>query len=297
MWVGIDLGGTNTKIALIDEAGKILESKTFPTRSFRTPQAWVKRAFLEIKGFPRIKGVGIGVPGAVDFDRGRIRYLPNLPGWENFPIVDKFSELLGRKIKIAVDNDATAMAIAEWVYGSAKGYTNAMCITLGTGVGAGLILDGKVYRGVDGVAGELGHFPLVPWGKACSCGGKGCLERYVGNRALVHWARKLGLLSTREDDLSIISARAKKGDKKAVDFWDKVAYTLAPTLIGVVNLLNLEVIVVGGGIASAGRPLIGSISKYVKAYTMKVQGRRVKIVKAKLGNSAGVIGASLLPRR
>ena len=294
MRVGIDLGGTNTKIGVVDDKGKIVERFSFSTRDFIRPANWVKRCALEIKSIKKIKSIGIGVPGAADFENGRILYLPNIPGWERFPLVEKLSSALGNKrVKIAVDNDATCMAIAEHRFGAAKGYENAVCITLGTGVGAGLILNGEVFRGKSGVAGELGHFPLVPWGKDCSCGGKGCLERYVGNRTLLSWARKNGIIK-KGKSLEDITALAKEGDKEAIDFWNKVAYTMAPVIIGVVNLLNPEAVVIGGGVAGAGKFVLGPLKAYVKKYAMKVQAKDVKIVSAKLKNDAGLIGAAVL---
>ncbi len=297
MWVGIDMGGTNTKIGLVDSEGKILETRVFSTKDFSKPNNWVKRVLLEIRSLGRrIRGVGIGVPGAVNFSEGKVLYLPNVPGWENFKLVDKLRTGLGERVKVAVDNDATVMALAEFTYGAGKGFSNVICLTLGTGVGGGIIINGEVYRGTDGVAGEVGHFPLVPWGKDCSCGGKGCLERYVGNASLIGWARKMGLLDSKESDLGKITKMARSGNKKAVEFWDRVAYTMSPTIIGLVNVLNPELVIIGGGVANAGQFLFGPLRSYVRSYAMKVQAKRVKIVKAKLGNSSGIIGASLLVR-
>ncbi len=293
MRVGIDLGGTNTKIGLVDDNGKLIERFSFSTRDFSKPNNWVKRCLLELKGIKGIKTIGIGVPGAADFKNGQVLYLPNLPGWEGVKIVERLKSGLKKDIKVAVDNDATCMAIAEHRFGAAKGYENAVCITLGTGVGGGLILNGRIYRGSRGVAGEIGHFPLVPWGKNCSCGGRGCVERYVGNRTLLSWARRNGIIK-RGESLEDITARAKQGDSSAIEFWDKVAYTMAPVLVGVVNLLNPDVVVVGGGVSGAGRFVLSPLKKYIKAYAMKVQARSVRIVQAKLRNDAGLIGAAML---
>ncbi len=297
-WVGIDMGGTNTKIGLVDSNGKIIEQRAFSTKDFSRPNNWIKRVLLEIKSFSKkIKGIGIGVPGAVNFSEGKVLYLPNVPGWENVKLSEKLSAGLGvSQVRVAVDNDATVMALAEARVGAGKGFSNVVCVTLGTGVGGGIIVDGRVYRGSDGVAGEIGHFPLVPWGKDCSCGGKGCLERYVGNSALIGWARKMKILGPKEAGLEKVTQLARQGNKKAIEFWDRVAYTMSPTIVGLVNLLNPELVIIGGGVANAGKFLLVPLRNYVRRYAMQVQGRRVKIVKAKLGNSAGIIGASFLVR-
>ncbi len=294
MFVGIDLGGTNTKIGFVDKHWKLAKVVSFPTMDFRKPISWVGRVVLELKSVKKVRGIGIGVPGAVDFEKGKILYLPNIPGWENVKIVSLFSKVLGNGIKVAVDNDATCMGFAEFVSGAARGYKNGVCLTFGTGVGGCLIINGEIYRGVDGCAGEIGHMPLVPWGRECSCAGKGCLERYVGNKELVMWAKKLGVLPKGKEELSIITMLARDGNKKAIEFWDRVAYTIAPTLIGVVNLLNPEIVVIGGGVAGAGKFLIDPLKRYVKGYSMKVQSKRVRLKLAKLGNRAGMLGAAYL---
>ncbi len=297
-WVGIDMGGTSTKIGLVDRNGKILDQRIFSTKDFSRPNNWIKRVLLEIKSFRRpIKGIGIGVPGAVNFSEGKVLYLPNVPEWKNVRLVDKLLAGIGSKnIPVAVDNDATVMALAEARVGAGKGVANLVCLTLGTGVGGGIVINGEIYRGADGVAGEIGHFPLVPWGRDCSCGGKGCLERYVGNSALIGWAKKMKLLGPKENDLAKVTWLSRKGDRRAIEFWDRVAYTMAPAIIGLVNLLNPELVIIGGGIAEAGGFLLNPLRNYVRSYAMRVQAKRVKIVKAKLGNSAGIIGASFLVR-
>jgi glucokinase len=190
-----------------------------------------------------------------------------------------------------VDNDAKLMTIAEHRVGAAKKFKNALCLTLGTGVGGGLIINGSLYRGNDNAAGELGHIPLNEDGPVCGCGGKACLERYVGNTVILKEAHKLFKTSLSLEKLSQMS---KNNNIKAIKFWKSVGEKLGLGLSGIVNLLNLDVIVIGGGVSDAGKILFDSIKQTISLRAMSVQSKRVKIFKAKLGNDAGVIGAGLL---
>ncbi len=291
MRIGIDLGGTNTKIGMVNAKGELVEAESFSTRGLSAKE-WIRQAVSVIRQWEEPEFIGIGVPGAADFKKGRIHYLPNLPGWEGVAITAPFVKAFG--CPCSVENDATAMAWAEHLFGAARGYDNVLCITLGTGVGGGLILNGEIFRGSDGVAGEVGHMPLFPWGRQCSCSGKGCLERYVGNDALVELARKRKVLKKGETDLSRITAMAKEGNKSAQDFWREVAELLAPTMIGITNLLNIDAIVIGGGVAKAGKLVLQPLKEMIKAYAMKIQRKRVKVLKARLSNNAGMIGCAML---
>ncbi len=290
MKIGIDLGGTNTKIGVVQGA-KVIRFSGFSTENL-SPKQWVNEASEIISRWGRPSFIGIGIPGAADFKKGKVHYLPNIPGWEGFLLAKEIKKRFS--CECLIDNDATAMALAEHLYGAAKGYDNVLCITLGTGVGGGLIINGRIFRGADGVAGEIGHMPLSPWGKKCSCSGKGCLERYVGNKSLIQIAYKRGLLKKPERDLSKITKLARQGSQEAKAFWQEAAHILAPTIIGVINLLNLDAVVVGGGVAKAGRLAIGPLSGLVKEYAMVIQRKRVKILRAKLSNNAGMIGAAAL---
>jgi glucokinase len=168
-----------------------------------------------------------------------------------------------------------------------------VCITLGTGVGGGIIIDGGIYRGSTFSAGEVGHMPLKEEGLSCNCGGYGCLERYVGNRYISEEFRSMkgGASLVSPESISIA---ARKGDKASIELWDRVGKRIGTTLAGIVNLLNPEKIIIGGGVAEAGELLFGPIRKTVKRRAMPVPGRAVRILKAKLGNDAGVIGAAAL---
>ncbi len=310
--IGIDLGGTYTKLALIDSKGKIKHRSRLSTADFDSRDSLLEAISREIRSLIRkagltsgnIEGVGIGVPGLVDFNRGLVYGLTNVRGWKNTPL----KLLLERKLKmpVLVDNDVNIMALGECKFGAGRGARDAVCITLGTGVGGGIIIDGSLYRGATFSAGEVGHMPLKEDGLACNCGGYGCLERYVGNRHIasemksaIRAGRAPGVKAMVKGDLSsvtpeIISSAARKGDKAAIALWDKIGKRIGTTLSGIVNLLNPEMIIIGGGVADAGEPLFGPIRQTVKRRSMRVPGRAVKILKAKLGNDAGMIGAAAL---
>ena len=297
--IGIDLGGTYTKLALVSSSGKILRRARLSTQDHASRDSLLGAIASEIGVLMKkarltrrqVKGVGIGVPGLVDFSRGVVYDLTNVRGWKNTPV----KRLLENKLKIPVlaDNDVNVMALGECKFGAGKGARNAVCITLGTGVGGGIIIDGGIYRGSTFSAGEVGHMPLKEEGLSCNCGGYGCLERYVGNRHISEEFRSIkggdSLLSPES-----ISIAARKGDKASIELWDRVGKRIGTTLAGIVNLLNPEKIIIGGGVAGAGELIFGPIRKTVKRRAMPVPGRAVRILKAKLGNDAGVIGAAAL---
>ena len=183
------------------------------------------------------------------------------------------------------------MTRAEYAAGAAAGFRNALCITLGTGVGGGIILNGSLYRGSDNAAGEIGHLPINESGPRCNCGGMACLETYVGNNRILHEAKKV---FKRAISLEELSALAKKRNQAALAIWRSAGFHLATALCGVTNLLNLDALVIGGGVANAGPVLFTTIRRTIRRRSMSVQAKRVKVFKAKLGNDAGVIGAAML---
>jgi len=185
------------------------------------------------------------------------------------------------------------MALAEHRLGAARGCRNAVCLTLGTGVGGGLILEGKLYRGSSYGAGEIGHMPINEKGPSCNCGGFACLEAYVGNRRIM---RQVKAIFKKDIPLEEVSAMAYRGNKKAAALWEAVGSRLGCALTGVVNLLNPDCIVIGGGVASAGKILFDRARETILLRAMPVHARAVKVVGAQLGNDAGMIGAALLVR-
>jgi glucokinase len=295
--IGVDLGGTNLKIALLDANYKIRDKKILNTSSFNKKESLISAIIASIDLILKdnrvkkseILGVGLGLPGPVDNKKGIVHFFPNIPGWRKVSLKGILEKNLG--LPVYIDNDAKLMCLAESRVGSARGFKNALCLTLGTGIGSGLIINSEIYRGRDNASGEFGHVPLNEKGPRCNCGGIACLEAYIGNKRVLKQVRKL---FRRNISLEELSALAKKGNKKAKQVWIDVGRRLGIALAGVVNLLNLDAIVIGGGVANAGSILFSSVREAIKMRAMDVQARRVKIYKAELGSNAGIVGAAII---
>lgn len=295
--IAIDLGGTNLKVALLDLKLKIKQKYSLDTRKFPGKAGLIKAIQYAVNqtitdcGLERshILGIGLGVPGPVDAKKGIVHFFPNIPGWREVGL----KNILQKRIKIPVllDNDAKVMTLAEWRFGRARNFDNVLCITLGTGVGGGLILSGKLHRGNDNAAGEVGHLPINELGPRCNCGGQGCLEAYVGNKRIIDYAERI---LKRRNSLEQLSLLAKKNNKKAIQVWEYVGNKLGVAFVALANTLNLDAIVVGGGVSAAGSVLLNAIKKTIKDRAMSVQAKRVKIFTSALGNDAGLIGAAIL---
>ena len=295
--IGIDLGGTNLKIALFTQKYKIIDKETLSTRRFVSKQRLIEAIIGSIRGILKknklhkqsVAGIGLGLPGPIDVKKGVVHFFPNIPGFTDVPL----KAILQRRLQLPVflDNDANLMCLAEYRKGAAAGARNAVCITLGTGVGGGIIIEGRLYRGSSFAAGEIGHVPLNETGWKCNCSGVACLETYIGNNRILKDAQKIFKRNICLEDLSRL---ANKGDTKAKHIWVKVGERLGIVLAGVVNVLNPDCVVIGGGIANAGKVLFDTVRRTVKKRAMSVQSKRVQIVKTRLGNNAGLIGAALL---
>jgi glucokinase len=292
--IGVDLGATFVKIGLVDNKGKV-----YFRRKIETPPGADKTLLIDSivnnvkdvikESGKQVYGIGIGVPGPVDSQKGIVHYFPNIKGWKEVPLKAILEKKLG--LRVMLDNDVNAMTLGEFVFGAGKECDNLVCLTLGTGVGGGIIIDGKLYRGGSMTAGEIGHMPINETGPKCNCGGIACLERYVGNRYILERAKKaFGSNIT----LEALTSLAKSGNKKAVAIWTDVAEKLSVALVEVVNLLNPDKIVIGGGISKAGELILSPLKRQIRARAMKDQAKHVKIALAKLGADAGIIGASLL---
>ncbi len=308
--IGVDVGGTNVKVALVDKMGSIVYSDSVPTRAEMGYEYTISNIIKAIKDLMKesktssdlIEGIGFGFPGQIDCDNGIVRLAPNIPGWVNIPIADIVSKEFG--IPVKVDNDVRCAALAELNFGAGKGAKNMICITVGTGIGSGIILNGKLVRGTSNAAGELGHIKLqMEGGPLCGCGDAGCLEAFASGPAIVAMAEEYikGGKSTKYRELAnpsitpyIVSEAAKQGDVVAKKIFEIIGGYIGIALASVVNLLNPEKIVIGGGVADAGDLLFNPIKENLKKRAMPIQGAAVEVVHAELGNTAGVIGASLL---
>lgn len=310
--IGVDLGGTNIAVGLVNENYEIKVKKSLPTGAERAPEAIVddiaKLCFdvcadagIEIS---EVAGIGIASPGIADSATGIVKYTNNLP-FKNFHIADLLRDRTGVE-RIRIANDANVAALGEAVAGAAKGSRNSVMITLGTGVGGGIIIDGKVYSGFNAAGGELGHIVIEKDGVQCTCGRRGCWETYSSATALVRMTKEK-IEECREsgrDSLMLsaerISGRTacdamRQGDEAAREVYDKYVSYLATGLTNIVNIFQPEVISLGGGVSNEGQSLIDSLLPLVRKEQYGsgfVPSTEIRI--AELKNDAGIIGAAAL---
>jgi glucokinase len=305
LYIGMDLGGTNIKAGLVTGDGKILEEREVATEvqggvdHVLNRMAEVIRGLARTSGQVKVKGAGVGLAGQINVKRGIYHSGPNFPGWSNVPVA---SELEKRAdVPVVIDNDANLAALGEYAFGAGRGVTEMLMVTLGTGVGGGLILNGQLYHGASDAAGEVGHTSIHPDGPVCACGRRGCLEAYVGTRGIL-CRLKEKLDSGAETVLrqkaynSIapkdIGMAAEKGDRIAAEVLQETGDILGFGLANFADILNIERIVVGGGVANAGDLILQPAREALQREALKVVGDACTIVKAELGNTAGLVGAA-----
>ncbi len=302
---GIDVGGTFVKIGLVASDGKILRKAQIPTHIEGPAEEMLKRTAEAIQemvfGMPEyeLAGAGIGTAGQVDVHKGVLHEAPNMPNWKAVPMAEILNGHLG--VPVMVDNDANVAAWGEYGYGAGSGSQSMLMVTLGTGVGGGLVLDGKPYRGVCDAAGEFGHTTLDVNGWVCGCGRKGCVEAYVGTKGIKRQVEEK-LKTGRSSSLSKIdpkklmpvdiSQAADAGDELAIEVLHDTGVYLGHGIADAVNLLNLERVVVGGGVAQAGERILGPARETMKTVCLRVPAKVVELVPAELGNDAGMVGAA-----
>ena len=303
--IGIDFGGTSIKTGLCRGEEIIARRDPIPTGDHATPEALIDAMLGVIKSLrdehPGITAIGVGVPGFVDFDRGIIHDLTNVRGWENFPLRHILTEKTG--LPSVVENDANSMVYAEWRYGSARSFRNVVALTLGTGIGGGLILEDKIYRGCRFGAGEIGQMSIDYQGKPGEYGNTGAAEKYVGARQIAEHAvlkyANLGVAKTLAKTLGECSPKdiaeaAAAGDDIAQQVWGDVAEWLGTVMSSMVWLLNPDAIVIGGGIAKAGDLLFKPLERKMQSMLSPVFWEDLKILPATFGNDAGIIGNAAL---
>lgn len=312
-FIGIDLGGTNIKFGIVSEKGGVLHKGTLSAQANLGREAIldnlnkaVEKCLIHAQEKRiKIEAIGVGSPGTVNMKTGKIEgSCPNMPQMVNVNLKTWLSRQF--KFPIYVDNDANVMALAEFKFGAAKGYKDALCLTLGTGIGGGIILDGKLFHGSNFAGAEFGHMTICYNGRRCNCGGVGCLEMYASapamvrdTKGLLHKDRKsiihklikanVGRLTTE-----IIFQAEKRGDDLASGVINQACAYLGAGIASAVNLLNPQVVVIGGGVSAGGQSFIRRIEKEVRKRAFRSATKSLKVVKAKLGNDAGFIGAAIL---
>lgn len=307
-YAGIDLGGTNTKIGILDVEGNIFKSTIIKTLSAEGVERTLTRIWESVKVLAEelgieisdIKGIGIGIPGPV-IKQSVVAFFANFPWGENVDIKAIMERISG--VETRLDNDVNIIALGEAKYGAARGSSTSVTIALGTGIGGGIYIDGKLISGYLGAGGEVGHMKLVKDGKLCGCGQKGCFEAYASATGLVREAisrlivNKNNMLYKMIDgNLQKLEAKdifdaAKNGDEFSLELVDYEAEYLAMGIGNVLNIINPERVVLGGGVAMAGDILMLPMKEKLQKYTLKVALKDVEIVQGVLGNEAGIKGA------
>ncbi|MBU3933562.1 MAG: ROK family protein [Candidatus Omnitrophica bacterium] len=301
--IGVDIGGTKTSVSLGNFRGKVLIRRVFPSEGVKATLSQIKRiirAYLARydRDLKRTKGIGVSCPGPLDFKKGLLITSPNMPTWRNVPLKRIFSRSF--TLPVAVDNDANCAALAEKTFGAGKGVNSLFYYTVSTGIGGGLIINGEIFHGASNDAGEIGHSVVLPEGPKCNCGKRGCLEALASGTAIARIARErarrnsliLKLAGKRKDiNAGIVAQAALKGDKLARAIYEQAAFYLGLSITNVIQIINPEMIVIGGGVAKAGPILFRPLVKTVRAYTWPRPYRSCKIVPAKLKDAVGDLGA------
>ena len=322
--IGIDLGGTSVRVGLYDAAMRLIDIRAMPTRVAAGPESVVEELAEEVRALlpagRRLAGIGIGSPGPINLHTGVLGVLPNLPGWENFPLRDTLQRQTG--IPVHLESDANAAAIAEWKLGAGReaAVDSMAMITLGTGVGSGLILGGQIWHGIFGMSGEVGHTTVDPNGLLCGCGTRGCLEMYASAKGLQRLASEAGAAPQSSEALRELTGRPQgftarevavlaeeHDDPAAKHVFVQLGRYLGQGLAGLINTLDPPVIVIGGGVASAWNLFAPAMFEAVHEFSVvyrlmaptqckTLEPGRTFLRPALLGPSAGLLGAALLPR-
>ncbi|HTH38861.1 MAG TPA: ROK family protein [Pyrinomonadaceae bacterium] len=307
---GIDIGGTNISIAVAETGGEVVSKRQLPTQSSLGPfSAFDKMSeaiekMLAEEPFD-LEAVGVGSPSPIDVRKGLIMSPSNLLEWAEFPIVDLLNDRFGVPVKL--ENDANAAAVGEYIYGAGRGYRNIFYLTVSTGIGGGIIIDGNLYHGISTAAGEIGHTIIQPDGIRCNCGSRGCLETICAGVHIARRARErlengeASILSGMVSDIDSITARTvvdavQQGDPLATAIWDETCHFLAIGIANVITLVAPEIVIVGGGVAAAGDLLFVQLRKRVPHFVSMVPADKINIVPARLGTESGLYGAVAIAR-
>ena len=300
MIIGIDIGGTNIKGIILGNQ-KVIAKVKVSTKSktnqkiildqiFKCIEKLIKKANHVGHTISHIKGIGVGVAGPVDFKNQKILNPPNVIALKNLELGKLIEKKFG--IKTIIENDGHLMTLAETILGAGKNKNNVVGITLGTGVGGGLVIDKKIIHGENGTAGEIGHMTINEHGRKCNCGSRGCLETYLSELGIRKTSYEFFHKRIKSYDLHQI---ARKGNSEAIEVWDEIGKSLGVGLANIIDVFNPEIIVVGGGIArGAGELLINPAKKEMRKNVLSESAKKTPVILAKLNEYAGAIGAGLL---
>lgn len=286
--IGVDLGGTKIAAALANTKGKTVKEVTIPTEAGKGHKEVIENIKNAVyraadKKIKEVGAIGIGAPGTVDYENGIVMHPPNLPGWKEINLKKLLKEEFG--IPVLVDNDANCAALAELEFGAGIDAKNFVYVTISTGIGGGIVINRKIYRGAIGAAGEVGHISINKDGKKCSCGQHGHLEGLAAGGA-IH--RHYGVTAIEVEE------GAKNKKQWAFKIINEVADTIGLGFANIVNILNPELIIVGGGLSNMGELLLQPIRFALRKYALPLPCSSVKIVRAKLGTKSGIRGAIAL---
>jgi glucokinase len=300
--IGVDLGGTNLRTALLSLEGEILEKRKETTHA---SEGWKKvvarlvdnimnqREIASQRGL-HVAAVGVGAPGVIRRDTGVVVKSPNFPDWNNVPLRNELEEVL--QLPVVIENDANAAALGEQWRGAGRGINSMILLTLGTGVGGGIVLADNIWQGADGMAGEVGHMTLVPDGRQCGCGNTGCLEMYASARGIVQSYREASGTTEYSSSSEITSAHVYQAARNGEPIARKVLKDMGSMLgIGIANIINIfnpHMIVIGGGVKEAWDFFIGATNEEIMKRAFQVPAERTEIVPSVLGDDAGMIGAA-----
>ncbi len=300
--IGVDLGGTNMRTALLSSDGVILDRHKVATHAVAGWKEVVAQLVNNIVQHQKIaigKGLtvvaaGIGAPGVIQMDRGIVVKSPNFPDWNNLPLKEELEKAL--HMAVFVENDANAAALGEQWLGAGRGINSMILLTLGTGVGGGIVLNNQIWQGADGMAGEIGHMTLIPDGRLCGCGNNGCLEMYASARGIVQSYRdeikSAAIASSGELSSEQIYQAARDGETVACKVMKEMGRMLGIGIANLINIFNPQMIVLGGGVKDAWKLFIDATQEEVMRRAFKIPAERTKIVPSLLGDDAGMVGAA-----
>ena len=311
-YIGCELDGTNTRAAIVDiENGSILYQMSIPTQARDGHDEVMRRIagmFLQVINWAGIKtedvgGIGIGVPGGLDLEKGETLFLPNMPGtWPHVPLRDTIAKLTG--LPVALLNDIHSATNGEWLFGAGRGVDTLVVFAIGTGIGGGLVINGQLHLGIGGTGGEVGHMIIDYNGPTCGCGNKGCLEAYASGPAIAAMGMKAVAqgLTTRIGELcgydlnritpELIAQAAEAGDEIAIDIYERAGFYLGIAAANVCVAVGPRRIIIGGGVAQVGDRLLNPIRRALQERVTVMPIEQVEVVPSQLGDNAGVIGSA-----